>query len=111
MTTMQLRHLTHFARSPKKWANRLDRRAGRQRELLGAATVAYDQWRDQCAAVRIAYHGWVGSPSAENAVAFRAYTAALDREERAANSYARLIGRAGHVERGEPMVLPAVSER
>lgn len=88
-----------------------DRRAVRHRELLGAAAVAHRQWRDECAAVGSAYHRWAGSPSAQKPVAFRAYGVALDREERAANRYARLLGSAGDVEREEPIALPAKGER
>jgi hypothetical protein len=88
-----------------------DRRAARHRELLRAAAVAHRQWRDECAAVRSAYHRWAGPRSAQKPVAFHAYGAALDREERATNRCARRIGSAGDVEREEPIALPAKGER
>jgi hypothetical protein len=90
---------------------RPDRRAARRRALLGAAAVAHTQWQDECAAVRSEYRRWTASPAAQMAVAFRAYSAALDREERAADSYARLISRAGQVETGRPIALPAEGVR
>jgi hypothetical protein len=41
--------------------------------------------------VRLAYDGWTSAPTADAAVAFAVYKAALDREERAAEVYSRLI--------------------
>ena len=64
---------------------------------MGAAVIAYAQWRSECAAVRGAYHRWVGAGAGDNAVAFYAYNDALDREEHAAKRYARLISRAGEM--------------
>jgi hypothetical protein len=108
---MQLRHLRQLVPHPKPRAIWSDGRAARQRQLLSAAGVAHGQWRDECAAVRNAYRRWAGSPLAQEPVAFRAYGAALDREERAANRYARLLGSAGHVAKEEPIALPAKGER
>lgn len=73
------------------------RRSARRRALVDGAVVAYTQWREECAAVRNAYRRWVGARAADRAYAFADYTAALDREERAATRYARLMGRAGHL--------------
>ena len=56
---------------------------------------AYDEWRNECAAVRNAYRRWVSARALDERSAFDAYTAALDREERAAMRYARLIRCAG----------------
>lgn len=103
---MQLRHLKELVSHRKPRLIRSNRQAAQQREVRGAAVVAHGQWRDECAAVRTAYHRWTGSPSAQRPDAFRAYVEALDREERAADHYARVIGSAGHIEE-EPIALPA----
>ena len=73
------------------------RRSARQRALVDAAVVAYTQWRRECAAVRNAYRRWKGASAFERPLAFEAYNAALDREERAAKLYARLMRRARHL--------------
>ena len=72
-------------------------RSARERALVEEAVAAYSQWRQECAAVRSAYCGWVGARSAHKRIAFDDYHAALDREERAAAHYAQQIGRAGHL--------------
>jgi hypothetical protein len=58
---------------------------------------AYVDWREECAHVRYAYHRWVSAVKADGALAFRAYVAALDREERASQVYADLIVRLGRL--------------
>ena len=82
-------------RSPLRM--KLIRRSARQRALVDAAVTAYAQWRSESATVRIAYRRWVAAGAGDNAFAFHAYNDALDREERAARRYARLIGRAGQL--------------
>jgi hypothetical protein len=52
---------------------------------------AYLDWRDQCAAVSDAYRCWADAGEADAAPAWRAYEAALDREERASALYADLV--------------------
>jgi hypothetical protein len=111
MTIMQVRHLRQLVPHRKRRVIRPDRRAARQRQLRHAAALAHGQWRDECAAVRSTYRRWAGSPSGQKPVSFRAYTAALDREERAADRYARLIGSGGHIEKEESIVRPAETER
>jgi hypothetical protein len=71
------------------------RRSARKQALADAAATAYAQWRSECSSVRTAYRRWAGTPGTEKASAVAAYNDALDREERAASRYARLIGRAG----------------
>lgn len=73
------------------------RRSARQRALVDGALAAYNQWRGECAVVGNAYRRWLGASVAEKPVAFHEYNAALDREERAARCYARLMDRAGHL--------------
>ena len=63
--------------------------------LVDKAVLAYVEWREECAAVWDAYARWASAPVRERAQADAAYRAALDREEAAANFYARLIARVG----------------
>jgi hypothetical protein len=63
---------------------------------------AYVDWREECAHVSEAYRRWLSAVGADAALAFRAYGAALEREERAAEVYADLIGRVGRVVAAAP---------
>jgi hypothetical protein len=65
--------------------------------MVDLAVDAYVAWRRECVAVRDAYFVWRRARGAEAPRAFDAYDAALDREEVAANVYAQLISRVGHV--------------
>jgi hypothetical protein len=56
---------------------------------------AYVGWREECRAVDAAYHHWEAARGHRAAVWYAAYSAALDREERAAERYAQLIRRIG----------------
>lgn len=73
---------------------RLFRKRRPTREL---AVDAYLAWREECVAVRTAYLAWRRTRGAEATLAFDAYQAALDREEVAAEVYAALIRRVGHL--------------
>jgi hypothetical protein len=64
-----------------------------RRRLMDQATDAYAGWRDQCGAVERAYRYWASARGRDAATWYNAYSAALDREERAAERYARLIRR------------------
>ncbi len=59
--------------------------------------VAYVDWRETCLVVRDAYRSCASATRPAADVAFRRYQAALDAEERAAEVYASLVGRAGHL--------------
>jgi hypothetical protein len=63
---------------------------------------AYVDWREECTHVWDASRRWESAVGADAALAFRAYGAALDREERASEVYADLIGRLGHRVAGRP---------
>ena len=78
-----------------RWKPR--RRSIRKRNTVDLAIDAYVSWREECGAVRNAYLAWRQAPAAEAAVAFDAYEAALDREEVAADVYAELVSRVGHL--------------
>jgi hypothetical protein len=51
----------------------------------------YVAWCEECRAVWQAYQRWIDSERGERRVAFAGYLAALDREERAAQTYAEQI--------------------
>jgi len=59
--------------------------------------AAYSDWRRECASVRNAYRSWASARAVDKSLAFVAYNAALDREERAAKLFARLLRRSGQV--------------
>ena len=69
-------------------------RAGRRRAETDAVVAAYSAWRRECAGVRAAYGRWKRAARRDACSAFAAYRVALDREERAADIYARLLPRA-----------------
>ena len=51
----------------------------------------YVRWREECFAVQAAYERWVSAQREDRPAAFAAYSAALDREERAGEVYAELV--------------------
>lgn len=69
-------------------------RAGRRRAEIDAVLSAYSAWQRESSAVRAAYGGWKRAARTDAVSAFAAYRVALDREERAADTYARLLPRA-----------------
>jgi hypothetical protein len=73
------------------------RRFLKRRDSRVRAVGAYVAWREECVAVRTAYLAWRRARAAEAALAFDAYEAALDREEVAAEDYAALMRRVGHL--------------
>ena len=73
------------------------RRSVRQRAAVDAMVAAYSDWRRECASVRNAYRSWASARAVDKSLAFVAYNAALDREERAAKLFARLLRRSGQV--------------
>jgi hypothetical protein len=69
----------------------------RRRARIDAAIAAYVQWRCESDAVHATYRGWIAATALGEPMAFEAYRSALDREERAATTYARLMSRVGHL--------------
>jgi hypothetical protein len=59
--------------------------------MIDEAMDAYVDWREECIRVWDAYQRWRSAARADAALAFPAYVAALDREERASEVYARLM--------------------
>jgi hypothetical protein len=66
-----------------------------RRRLMNQAMDAYAGWRDQCSAVDLAYRHWAAARGHDAAVWYTAYSAALAREERAAERYAQVTRRVG----------------
>lgn len=60
-------------------------------ELVDRLIELYCDWRAGCEHVRMAYRRFVDAPAWDRAAAFAAYTAALDQEESACESYASQI--------------------
>ena len=58
------------------------------RSAIDDLLEGYVSWREACQAVWGAYERWVGSDRGERGLAYAAYLAALDGEERAARTYA-----------------------
>jgi hypothetical protein len=59
-------------------------RVGLRDRLVDAFIESYVEWREGCDDLQRAYQRWVGSAPVDRELAFRAYRAALDREEKAA---------------------------
>ena len=63
------------------------------RERLIDETIdAYVAWREECTGLRTVYRAWCRTAHTPGTTSFEQYTAALDREERAANRYADALG-------------------
>jgi hypothetical protein len=75
--------------------------------LLDVAVDAYVDWREERATVWDAYARWISAPVPDSPLAFSAYRAALDREERAAHVYAELMRRVSVAVRPFQLVLSA----
>ena len=63
--------------------------------LANDISDAHDDWLEECAGVRDAAARLSTACRADGPTAFAAYMAALDREERAAESYEAFVRRAG----------------
>ncbi len=65
---------------------------------LGDRMISADvDWRETCRLVHDAYRSWASATGLHARVAFWRYTAALDGEEGAAEVYASLVRRGGHL--------------
>ena len=63
-----------------------------QRHPRTAALEAYAEWRGACTEVRRSYRSWTRAPRGHARLPYLVYGAALDREQAAAELYARLVG-------------------
>jgi hypothetical protein len=61
------------------------------RQLVDAVMDGYVSWREASAGVAQTYQAWGRAGADERAAAFDRYRMALDREERAAEDYRRLV--------------------
>lgn len=68
-----------------------------QKRRVDGLMDAYVSWREACVRVSDAYRSWAGETDLGDTPAFGRYTAALDREERAAEIYAALVRGAGRL--------------
>jgi hypothetical protein len=71
--------------------------AARRRARVDAAVAAYTQWRSERDAVRAAYRVGSAAGAFGEPLAFETYQSALDREKRAATTYAGQMSRVGHL--------------
>ncbi|HEY1521949.1 MAG TPA: hypothetical protein VGF70_02975 [Solirubrobacteraceae bacterium] len=56
-----------------------------------ALVEGYATWREESAAVTVAYENWARASRGERVNAYAAYVTALNSEERAASDYQRLV--------------------
>jgi hypothetical protein len=64
-------------------------------QLVDRMIGAHVDWREACHVVHDAYRSWVSATGPHASVAFGRYNAALDAEQRAAETYAALVQRVG----------------
>ena len=64
---------------------------------MDETVLAHMKWRAECTAVWEAYGRWASAPASDSAAAHAAYRAALDREDAAADVYAKLIEDVDHL--------------
>lgn len=64
-----------------------------QKRLVDKMIEAYVAWREACLIVSDAYDAWTRESTFWASLAFEDYSAALDREENAAEIYAGLVRR------------------
>jgi hypothetical protein len=64
-----------------------------RRELADRLMDTYVEWREECARLQGAYERWATATPCERPLAYAAFRAALDREERSSYVYADLVER------------------
>ena len=88
-------------------SSQIIKRSQRQR-MVHAAMDAYLRWRDECDAVSDAYRRWADKREPEAEPAWRAYEAALDREEHASALYAEVINHVGELAAADRMPVMSI---
>jgi hypothetical protein len=73
---------------------KISRRAAHHSWLSDAMEDGYATWREESGAVADSYRSWNCADRDERWLAYAAYIAALDREERAATAYRHLVQQA-----------------
>jgi hypothetical protein len=76
------------------------------RQLVDEAIDAYVDWQEERAHVWDAYARWDSAGNSDASLAFSAYRAALDREERASFVYAALVADIDVAARSPGLVAP-----
>lgn len=76
-------------------------------QAVDDAVLAYVQWREECMAVWSSYDRWASATAEDKETSHAAYYAALDREEAAANFYAKVIESVGDLV-GTGLVAPQI---
>jgi hypothetical protein len=84
--------------------------AGSRERLLDGLVEAYVDWRETCDWVNDAYRRWTRETGAAAAVTFALYLGALDAEQQAAETYARLVRRVGKLSRAEESASESLGE-
>jgi hypothetical protein len=69
----------------------LFRSRGTELKQYQALEDEYANWRKEAEAVTVSYRTWIRAPRTIRRMAYETYLATLDREERAAGAYRRLI--------------------
>jgi hypothetical protein len=69
--------------------------------VIDDAMDAYVEWREESAQVESAYRRWATAEPSDAALAFAAYVAALDREDRASICFEQVVRRAVVVGKGD----------
>lgn len=69
--------------------------------VIDDAMDAYVEWREESAQVESAYRRWTTAEPSDAALAFAAYVAALDREDRASICFEQVVRRAVVVGKGD----------
>jgi hypothetical protein len=80
--------------TPRRTRSRRRRLERLLNRLVNEAFECYLAWRSECAVLEAAYRAWLQAPRSDAAFAYAAYTAALDREERAAGRYHTVVNEA-----------------
>ena len=64
-----------------------------RKALVDRMMDEYVNWREECLGVSAAYARWCQAPPGDHRLAYHAYVAAVDREQRAATIYSELVER------------------
>jgi hypothetical protein len=81
----------NLKRPPHSPQGRQQQYSERHLSLLDIVMDSYVQWRDESRGVHEAYRRWQLASREERDIAFERYLVALDREERAAHGYRRVV--------------------
>jgi hypothetical protein len=87
------------------------KRSTQRRARVNPAVAAYGQWSARRDAVHGAYRVWIAASASDKPLAFEAYQAALDCEERAAKTYAERMSGIGHPCRNQSRAPARVDRR